>query len=96
MKTTEELNRQNSNEIIGQCYKSVRLNEITQQTMEILDEKADLHTIVSNCKYVSKEERSALLKLLLKYEDLLDGTLGTWNGPEVEIKLKKNAIPYFS
>jgi hypothetical protein len=36
-----------------------------------------------------------LLKLLLKYEDLFDGTLGTWNGPEVEIKLRKDAIPHF-
>jgi hypothetical protein len=54
--------------------------------METLDakyEKADLHTIVSNCNYLSKEERSALLKSLLKYDNLFDGTLGTWNGPEV-------------
>jgi hypothetical protein len=30
MKTMEELNKQNINEIVEQCYESVRLNEITQ------------------------------------------------------------------
>jgi hypothetical protein len=65
--------------------------------MEILDaryEKADLSTIVSKCTSLSKEERAALLKLLLCYEDLFNGMLGTWNGPEVQIKLKKDSIPY--
>ena len=99
MKNTDELTRQNINEIVELCYESVRLNEITRRTMEILDakyEKADLSTIVSKCTYLSKEERAALLKLLFQYEDLFDGTLGTWNGPEVEIRLKKDAVPYFS
>ena len=99
MKTTEELDKQNINEIVEQCYESTCLNKITQRAMEILDakyEKADLQAIVSNCNYLSRAERSALLKLLLKYEDLFDGTLGTWNGPEVEIKLRKDAIPHFS
>ena len=46
-------------------------NKITQRAMEILDakyEKADLQSIVSNCNYLSKAERSALLKLLLEFE----------------------------
>ena len=67
--------------------------------MEILNakyEKANLSTIVSRCTYLKREERAALLKLLLRYEDLFDGTLRTWNRPEVEIKLKKDAVPYFS
>ena len=69
MKTTEELDKQNINEIVEQCYESTCLNKITQRAMEILDakyEKADLQAIVSNCNYLSRAERSALLKLLLK------------------------------
>jgi hypothetical protein len=99
MKTSEELNKQNINKTVEQCYESVRLGEITQRTMEILDakyEKADLFTVVSKCTYLSQKERAALLKLLINYEDLFDGTLGTWNGPEIEIRLKKDKIPYFS
>jgi hypothetical protein len=55
-------------------------------TMEILDasyEKANPHAIASKCTCLSPEERSALLKLLLRCEDPFDGTLGTWNGPEI-------------
>ena len=99
MKTTDELNKQNINEIVEQCYESTHLSKITRRTMEILDakyEKADLNAIVSNCTYLLKEERTDLLRLLLRYRDLFDGTLGTWNGPEVKIKLKKDAVPYFS
>ncbi len=53
MKTTEELDKQNINEIVEQCYESTCLNKITQRAMEILDakyKKADLQAIVSNCK----------------------------------------------
>jgi hypothetical protein len=99
MKIVDELDNQNINEIVEQCYETGHLNEVTRRTMEILDasyEKADLYDITSKCTYLSKEERAALLKLLLRYEDLFDGTLGTWNGPEVALKLKKDAVPYFS
>jgi hypothetical protein len=89
------------NEIVEQCYETGHLGEVTRRTMEILDasyEKADLRTITSKCTYLSLEERSALLKLLLRYEDLFDGTrtLGTWNGPEIDLKLRKDATPHFA
>jgi hypothetical protein len=99
MKALDKLNKQNIKKVVEQCYESVRLGTITQRTMEIQDakyEKADLARVVSKCNYLQKKERAAILKLLLNYEDLFDGTLGTWNGPEVEIKVRKDAIPYFA
>ena len=53
------------------------------------------------CNYIkvclsSKEERAALLTLLLRYEDLFDGTLQIWRSPEIALQLKKDAaIPHF-
>ena len=67
--------------------------------MEILDasyEKADLRAIASKCAHLPAEERAASLKLLRRCEDLFDGALGTWNGPEVDLKMKKDAAPYFA
>jgi hypothetical protein len=87
MKTIDELDKQNINKIVEQCYESVHLNELTRRTMEIYDvkyEKADSNAIVSKCTYLSTKERTASLKLLLRYEDLFDGTLGTWNGSEID------------
>jgi hypothetical protein len=99
MKTSDQLNEHNINKFFEQCYESTSMNEITKRTMDILDaiyEKADLINVVSKCTYLNKKEQNILLQLLIKYEDLFDGTLGTWNGPEVDIKLKKDAIPYFA
>jgi hypothetical protein len=86
MKKADELDNQNINEtVVEQCYETGHLHEVTQRTMEILDasyKKSDLRDIKSKCTYLPKEERAALLKSLLRYEDLFDGTLGTWNGPQ--------------
>jgi hypothetical protein len=57
MKTMEELNKQNIDEIVKQCYESVHLGEITQKTTDILDigcDKFDLSTTVFKCTYLSK------------------------------------------
>jgi hypothetical protein len=44
---------------------------------------ADLTKIVEECTHLDKTEQRQLLKLLQKFEDLFDGTLGTWkNDPE--------------
>jgi hypothetical protein len=48
--------------------------------MEILDakyEKVDLSTVILKCTYLQKKERAALLKLLLNFEGLFNGMLGT-------------------
>ena len=45
---------------------------------------------------VTKEQQQKLLKLLQKYEDLFDGTLGKWNTEPVEIELVEGAKPVSS
>jgi hypothetical protein len=99
MKDVDESDNENINEIVEQCYETGHLGEVTRRTMEILDasyEKADLRAIALKSTCLSPEERSALLKLLLRCEDLFDGTLGTWNGPKTDLKLRKDAMPHFA
>ena len=44
---------------------------------------------------MSKEEKTDLFQLLKKFENLFDGTLGTWNTTPVDIELKDpNVKPY--
>ena len=73
----------------------------TKRVVEILDTKyakANLPAIVrDNCKHLSPSERELLLSLLLKFEQLFDGTLGEWNLMPVSIQLKEGgAKPFHS
>jgi hypothetical protein len=72
----------------------------TKRVVEILDAKyakADLPAIVSdNCKHLNPLERESLLSLLLKFEQLFDGTLGELNQPPVSIQLKEGTKPFHS
>ncbi len=57
--------------------------------------KADLPAIVrDNCKHLSPSERELLLSILLKFEQLVDGTLGEWTLPPVSIQLKEGVNPF--
>jgi hypothetical protein len=50
MKKADELDNQNVNEIVEQCYETGHLHKVTRRTMEILDasyKKADLHDVAS-------------------------------------------------
>jgi hypothetical protein len=70
----------------------------TKQVVEILDakyDKADLPSIVkNNCAHLSMPHCNLLLSLLLKFEELFDGTLGDWKLPPVTFELKEGAKPY--
>eukprot|EP00957_Ditylum_brightwellii_P132750 10122766-Ditylum_brightwellii.AAC.1 len=45
-------------------------------------EKADLRKAVEeNCLHLKSSQRKQLTKLLTKFENLFDGTLGTWKIP---------------
>ena len=50
--------------------------------------KADLNQLVQECTTLSKEEKQKLLTLLQRYEQLFDGTVGTWNTDPVDLTLK--------
>ena len=50
---------------------------------------------MEECKHLTPEEQRQLLSLLQKYEDLFDGTLGTWKTDPIELELKDpNVKPY--
>ncbi len=70
----------------------------TECVVEILDakyDKADLPSIVKNyCSHLSAPHQSSLLVLLLKYEELFEGTLGDWKLPPVSIELKEGIKAY--
>jgi hypothetical protein len=68
-----------------------------QRMNEILDAKysiADLNEVVDSADHLTSSEQGKLLTLLMKYEDLFDGTLGTFTGAPYDIKLKDNVEPH--
>jgi hypothetical protein len=70
----------------------------TKRVIAILDakyDKADLPAIIGdNCSHLTPSHREKLLSLLLRYEELFDGTLGSWNRPPISIELKEGAKPF--
>ena len=69
-----------------------------KRIQDIIESKycpADLEKIVSECGHLAKDEQQQLLQLLQKYEDLFDGTLGTWQTDPIDLELKDpNVKPY--
>ena len=65
---------------------------------EIIDQKyteANLPEVVSSCNEINKAEQEMLLKLLEKFKQLVDGSLGYWNTDPVDLELKDpNCTPY--
>ena len=71
--------------------------EATEQIQRILDAKyepADLREIVKSCDHLDEYEKSQLLDLLLKYENLFDGTLGHWKDSAYNVELKPDISPF--
>ena len=70
----------------------------TERIQHIIESKyapADLTEIVDLCKHLNHREQKLLLKLLQKFEDLFDGTLGAWNTESIQLELKTpNQTPY--
>jgi len=73
------------------------IEDAAERVKRILEAKykaADLDKIVKASTHLSAEEQQKLLRLLKKYEDLFDGSLGTWNDTVIDIELRKDAQPY--
>ncbi len=70
----------------------------TKRIVEILDakyDKADLPSIVkNNCMHLRTSHCNSLLALLLKFEELFNGTLGDWKLLPVSFELKEGAKLY--
>ena len=68
-----------------------------KRAVKILDakyEKANLKKLVKEHTHLSVLEQQQLYRLLKKFEDLFDGTLGNWTGPGIDLELKEGAVPY--
>ena len=49
--------------------------------------------MTKQCQHLNSTERSRLLNILNKFEDMFDGTLGTRNTTPVDLELKEDAKP---
>ncbi len=57
--------------------------------------KSDLQSIVKdNCKHLSTNQQKKFLQLVMKYEPLLDGTLGDWRTMPVSFQMREGVSPY--
>ena len=73
--------------------------KVTSDISKILEAKykpADLKKVAADCTHLEPQQQKDLLKLLEKYEDLFDGTLGHWKGAPYKIDLKEGATPYYA
>ena len=78
-------------------HDSPAVEDLTARVKRILDakyEKADLSLLVRDMTYLNKEQQNSLLELLIKNENLFNGTLGNWYDSAYNIDLKEGAEPY--
>ena len=72
----------------------------TEQIRLMLDAKYEylyLNKVMRNqYQYLIETQRNELLKLLQKFEDFFDVTLGTWKMDQVDSELKESANPICS
>ena len=52
--------------------------------------------MTKQCQHLTVTESHRLLHLINKFEDIFDGTLGTWKTTPVDLGLKDNAKPVCS
>ena len=70
---------------------SARLEEILDANYE----KADLPALVNELgSHLNVDQRNQLLKLLIEYKTLFDGTLGDWDTKPISFELKEGQKPY--
>ena len=95
---TESHDTDHSSKFLGAPPDPVANAEATDKTMGILDasyEKAGLPKVIcENCDHLSSSGKAKLLKLLQKYEELFDGTLGDFQTDPVRFDLNLGAKPY--
>ena len=71
--------------------------EATSRAVEILDanyEKADLPKVIyDTCSHLTVLQKNKLLRTLLAFKELFDGTLGDWQTEPVSFRLKPGSKP---
>ena len=67
---------------VEEIYESEHVRTSTELLRVILDakyERAYLHKVMeAQCQHLTMTKRNDILKSLQKFEELFDGTLGTW------------------
>ena len=59
-----------------------------QSIIDVKYAPQDIDAIVAECVHLTDSERGGLIKLLTKFEPLLDGSLGQWNTAPIDLELK--------
>jgi predicted transposase YdaD len=75
-------NKQEIKQMIAHSAERKVIQEATSRILKRLDsdyKKADREEVVAKATQLSASQQQKLLKLLRKYEDIFDGTLGKWN-----------------
>ena len=82
---------------VKEVYDSEHVRTATKGLHVILDakyEQAYLNKVTeTQCQHLTMTQRNDLLELLQKFEELSDGTLGTWEKDPVYFDLKEDAEP---
>ena len=77
----------------------ILMQEATNRAVTIFDAKYKkanvLQVVHENCKHLTVSQQNHLLKLLLEFEELFNGTLGDWKTEPVKFKLKSGTAPYY-
>jgi hypothetical protein len=79
--------KQEMKQIIARSAEPRVTQEAMSRILKILDsdyKKADLEEVVAKATQLSASQQQKLLKLLRKYKDIFDGTLGQWKTDPVE------------
>ena len=87
------------NSYVNECLKSESAIIATRRMCRILDAKyknAELDKVMTEqFQHLNTKECKRLLNILTSFEDLFDGTLGTYNTTIVDLKLRYNANPVY-
>jgi hypothetical protein len=84
-------------DVHAEIYEPEHVHAAIKRQTRILDAKyeaADLREIVESISTINDTEKGELLRLLQKYEELFDGTLGDWETSPIKLDLKDDAKPY--
>ena len=82
--------------IIQESSEPIVTQKATERILRILDskyEKANLRVVIEGAKHLTSIEQDKLYKLLVKYKDIFDGSLGAWETDNVDFELKEGAQP---
>ena len=91
------ISRLELNTIIQEMKEPIVTEEATDRMVRILDskyERANLKLVASNAKHLTEQEKTLLYELLIKYQEIFDGTLGEWQTTPVDFELQEGAKPH--